>query len=229
MTVKPRPRAARRGAAVDSARLRGPSAQDTARILRAGGISRMMQTEHDTMRKAIFFTACILLLAAASTAGAQSTLSLNQVTTLPQVDGVISPREYSLSTRMDSMELDLLWTTDTLYVAVSGQTSGWVAVGIGSTVMDGSVMYIGFVTGESMQLKVQEGVQHSHADIRPNAPLQYFMRESGGQTVLELALRSSDFITNGQKKLDLIIAMGGSDSFLSMHKAKAGFTVSLTH
>jgi hypothetical protein len=187
----------------------------------------MMNMEHDSMRKIRFFNTCILL-AAASFAGAQSTLSLNQVTTLPQVDGVVSPREYSLAARADTMELNLLWTTSTLFIAVSGQTSGWVAVGLGSTEMDGSVMYIGFVTRDSMQLKVQQGDRHGHNDIGTNAPVQYFLRETGGQTVLELALKTSDFIPNGQKKLDLIIAMGGSDSFLSMHKAKAGFTVSLT-
>jgi hypothetical protein len=200
----------------------------TALILRAWMITRMMHTEHDIMRKTRFFNACILLLTAATAAGAQSTLTLNQITTLPQVDGVISPREYSLATRTDSMELDLLWATGTLYIAVSGQTAGWVAVGIGSTVMESSVMYIGFVTGDKIQLKVQQGDRHGHSDIDTNAPVQYFLRETGGQTVLELALKASDFIANGQKKLDCIIAMGGSDAFLSMHKAKAAFTVSLT-
>jgi hypothetical protein len=185
----------------------------------------MMPVEHYAMRKAAVLPLLILLIAAS--AAAQGTLTLNQVTTLPRVDGVVSPHEYSLTARTEGMEMDLTWTTDTLYIAVSGPTTGWVAVGLGSTDMDGAVMYVGFVTGDSMQLKVQQGVRHGHQDIGTNAPQQHLLREAGGQTTLELALRAMDFVSGGQKRLDFILAMGGSDSFLSMHKARAGITVSL--
>lgn len=179
------------------------------------------------MKKQLSLSLCVLLLITAWWAGAQSTLTLNQTTELPKVDGIITAGEYSLITEVADMRLDLRWTTDTLYVAVSGQTSGWVAVGLGSAAMDGAVMYIGFVTGDKAQLKVQQGARHSHTDIDTNAPLEYSMKETAGQTVLELALDASQFIDKGQKKLELIIAMGGADSFLSMHKAKANISVNL--
>jgi hypothetical protein len=187
----------------------------------------MMPVEHDTMRNAGLLPSGLLLVLAAS-AAAQGTLSLNQVTTLPRVDGVASPHEYSVTAKAEGMQLDLLWTTDTLYVAVSGQTTGWVGVGLGSPDMDGAVMYVGFVAGQSMELKVRQGVRHAHVDIGTNAPLQYYLRQVGGQTTLELALRAMDFIAGGQKKLDVIVGMGAADSFLAPHMARAAFTVNLT-
>jgi hypothetical protein len=53
------------------------------------------------------------------------------------------------------------------------------------------------------------------------------MKEADGQTVLELALKASEFIAKGQGELELIAAMGGSDSFLAIHRARARLTVAI--
>ena len=125
------------------------------------------------------------------------------------------------------MKLGLTRTGDTLYVALSAPTTGWVAIGIGSAKMDGAVMYIGYVTGNATELKVQKGAGHRHADAEADAPRQYAMTEKDGQTVLEIAVTSSAVIARGQKTLDLLVAMGATDSFVSMHKARASVTIGL--
>jgi hypothetical protein len=172
------------------------------------------------------FCLAALALGAVALAGAQ-TNTLGVTAALPKVDGVIGAKEYTLMTEASGMQLGLSLTADTLFIALSCPTTGWVAAGLGSTHMDGAVLYIGFVGPEKEQLKVQVGSGHRHADTDANAPLQYSIAESKGQTVLELALKASSFISKGQKKLDLIVAMGGADSFVSLHRARAGLTISL--
>jgi len=144
-----------------------------------------------------------------------------------KVDGVIADKEYSLVTEAAGMKLGLTWNAETLFMGLSAPTTGWVAVGLGSAKMDGAIMYIGYVKGNETDLKVQRGSGHRHADVETNAPAQYVMKEADGQTVLELALKPTGLIAKGQKTLDLVIAMGGADSFASFHKARAGISVGL--
>jgi hypothetical protein len=169
---------------------------------------------------------CVILLAVTFAAAAQAP-KLSVVAAPVKVDGVFGEREYSLVSEAAGMKLGLTWTADTLFVGLSAPTAGWVAAGLGSTKMDGAVMYIGYVTGAATELKVQKGAGHRHADADVDAPTQYAMKETGNQTVLEFAVKSSAVIAKGQKTLDVVIAMGGADSFTSMHKARASLVVEL--
>jgi hypothetical protein len=169
----------------------------------------------------------ILLLLGAFAASAQGAITLAQGKTSPTVDGVLGSGEYSVSADSSGMKLSLSWTGDVLSVAVSGQTSGWVAVGIGSAKMNDAVMYIAYKDGDKGQLKVQKGAGHRHADFDSAAPARYAVGEAGGQTILELALKASDFISRGQKQLELIYAMGAAKSFASMHSARASAVATL--
>ena len=179
------------------------------------------------MKAKIFLCLTVLLLAVAALAGAQTSGTLSVTNALPKVDGVIGAKEYSLTTDVSGMQLGLSLSADTLFVAVSCPTTGWVAVGLGSTHMDGAVMYIGFVGSDKAQLKVQQGSGHRHNDTNTNAPVQYSLSESNGKTFMEVALKASSFIAKGQKTLDIVVAMGTADSFVAMHKARAGLSISL--
>jgi hypothetical protein len=194
----------------------------------------MLDASHQTIErrdaemkgKTIFFIT-VILLAAVALAGAQTSGTLTTTTALPKVDGAIGAKEYTLTTEALGMQLGLSLSADTLFVALSCPTTGWVSVGIGSIHMDGAVMYIGFVGSDKGQLKVQQGSGHRHSDTDANAPVQYSLSESNGRTMLELALKASSFIAKGQKTLDFIVAMGSADSFVSLHKARAGLSISL--
>jgi hypothetical protein len=172
------------------------------------------------MKKRIIMATCALMLAA-SLAGAQGTLKHAATGTAPKVDGTVAAGEYAVTSGDATLQTSLSWIGDTLYVAVVGQTTGWVSAGLGSTKMANAIMYIGYVTGDTTQLKVQVGSGHSHADTDSNAPLAFKMTEAGGKTTLEVSLKAAQFIAKDQTKLDMILAFGGSDSFISMHKGKA--------
>jgi hypothetical protein len=178
------------------------------------------------MKRIILLSAFILCLAV-SWAGAQTTLTHAATGTAPKIDGTIAAKEYAVTSGDASLAVSLSWIGDTLYVAIVGQTTGWVAAGLGSTKMNDAVMYMGFVTGDLTQVKVQVGAGHQHSDSATNAPLLYKMTEAGGKTTLEVSVKAADFIAAGQKKLDVILAMGGADSFTSMHKARASASFTL--
>jgi hypothetical protein len=191
------------------------------------GISHCHRQEKKGMKstRSVFLTA--LLLIAATTAGAQAALTLHLSTTAPKVDGVVSANEYTTTSTSQGLQVNLAWTADGLFVAVVAPTTGWVAAGLGSSAMDNAVIYIGFVSGDKVQFKVQKGTGHSHDDATGFVPVQYAMKEANGETVLELLLKPADFIAKGQKQLDLIAAFGGSDSFLSLHRQKTRLLVAL--
>ncbi len=159
-------------------------------------------------------------------AGAQSAMGISS--TPARVDGVFTDKEYSVVTEDAGMKLGLTWTADVLFVGLSAPTNGWAAAGIGSTRMDGAVIYMGYAVGQESQMKVQKGAGHRHADLDARAPRQYAVKEAVGRTVLELALDASSAIAKDQAVLQLIIAMGGADSFTSMHRARAGVSIELT-
>lgn len=179
------------------------------------------------MKMRLLTSILALAVLAAVGAVAQNTLNLTRTTTKPVVDGIIGNKEYSLTADAPDMQINLSWTTDVLYVGVSGQTTGWVAVGLGSGGMEGATIYIGYVSGGKTQFKVQKGAGHSHADTRIDAPVQYAMKEVDGKTTMEVALKASEFIVPGQMQLDLILAMGNSASFREYHQARYGTSVTL--
>jgi hypothetical protein len=178
------------------------------------------------MKKRSLGCIAVLALLFPLAAGAQSALG---ITSSPaRVDGVFTNKEYSLITEDAGMKLGLTRTADVLYVGLSAPTTGWVAVGIGSTRMDGAVIYIGYAVGQQSQLKVQKGTGHRHSDLDADAPREFAVKEAGGRTVLELALDATSAIAKDQSALQLIIAMGAADSFSSMHRARSGVSIELS-
>jgi hypothetical protein len=178
------------------------------------------------MRRSVIPLVLMIMVAAPFAAVSQDVPTLGLSTTPAKVDGVFGDKEYVLVTQAAGIKVGLTWTAETLYLAVSAPTTGWVAAGVGSAKMDGAVMYLGHAAGSSGEMKVQKGMGHRHADTESGAPLQYAVKEVSGSTVLELALPSK-LIAADQKTLELIFAMGTSDSFASFHKSRAAVTVDL--
>jgi hypothetical protein len=180
--------------------------------------------------KKLFLTLSITVFAFAGfTAGAQaSNPALSIGTAKPTLDGLVQASEYPVAWETGKQTIWLSRTVDTLYVAVSADTKGWVAVGFGSLKMDGALMLIGFVgTDGKAQLKLQKGAGHSHGDIESDALIQFAMKEQGGKTVFEAALKASSIIGKDAKSLPMIWAFGGGDNFTSFMLARGSFTVDL--
>jgi hypothetical protein len=141
----------------------------------------------------------------------------------PVVDATITDGEYSFQKDFGQMALSLSRSADTLYIGAAGKTSGWIAVGLGSMKMNGASIFIGYVgTDGKPQFKPQIGEGHRHKDPSGkdmnDEVISYAMKEEGGKTFLELALKSDAFIKEGQKTLDVIFAIGPAKAFTPYHK-----------
>jgi hypothetical protein len=147
--------------------------------------------------------------------------SLAITTNKTVVDGVVNPGEYSFTQDFGELSLSVNRTADALYLAAVGKTTGWVSVGLGSMKMDGSTIFIGFVGADGkVQFKAQAGSGHSHKDVGADVSgtiISSQMKESGGTTTLELALRPAAYIKSGQTGLQIIYADGTEKSFIPRH------------
>ena len=170
----------------------------------------------------------LLFLLAAGAAGAQETTPVLLLSTgRTEADGVISPGEYTTTVTLQRAQVSLKWSEQTLCIGMVAPTAGWVAVGLGSRRMDGSVIVMGYSKGELAQLKIQEGSGHGHLDMPSDAMLSYAVGEKGVRTTMEVVLKAAPFIAAGQTSLELIAALGASDSFAGLHRWRAPLTVSL--
>ncbi len=179
------------------------------------------------MRRVRTLAIVAVLAAAAGGAGAQSTASsasplLVLGTSAPTVDGVVASREYSFTKDSGLLVLSVNWTADTLSLAVTGETNGWVGVGVGAPQMDGATIFMGFVDDRGAVIfKPQAGQPvHTHADTTVDVlktVLSYALKETGETTTLEVALRADAYIRKGQTELGLIFAIGPDDTFTEYH------------
>jgi hypothetical protein len=172
-----------------------------------------------------------LLLLAAATGFAQDA-ALAVTAKAAVVDGVVKPGEYAWTKDLGQMQLSISRSGDTLFVGVVGETAGWVSVGLGSRRMDGADIFFGFVEPSGkVQFKPQVGAGHGHSDTAEKAILDSVissaMKEEGGKTTLEFALKSAQWIRKGQAALDLIYAIGAQDSFSPRHTMRGSLSVAL--
>ena len=113
---------------------------------------------------------------------------------------------------------DLSWSLDgdNLTISFTADTDGWVAVGLGSSRMDGSNMFIGYSKNGEAYFEEHLGNGHSHKKVSDPRPVEYSVTESGGTTVMEFTVAKSGF--NSGSSLPVIVAYGARDSFSSMHR-----------
>ncbi len=171
----------------------------------------------------------ILTLAGASASAQANALKPGSLRT--DVDGVVSPGEYSWTRTFGPIRLDLNLTPDALYVAVVGNTRGWVAVGLGSLVMNRATIFIGYVGRDGKtHFKPQTGSGHRHFDAAASVSetiLSSAMKQAGGRTTLEIALKPGSYVKAGQASLDIIYAMGSDADFTTYHSYRGAVSVPL--
>jgi len=149
----------------------------------------------------------------------------------PLVDGVIDAKEYGYTKDFGRLTLHFRRTSDTLFIGVVGKTAGWVAVGLDSLRMDSALIFMGFVKDEEAQFKSQVGSGHTHKDSDAEiagSVLSSAMKEEGGNTVLEVELKSAPYISKDQKELQVIYAMGAADVFTQQHTMRGSMKVPLS-
>jgi hypothetical protein len=180
------------------------------------------------MRKSAILIVLALLAALAIPAVAQDrTLTLATTTAKPTADGVVAKNEYPATLTVGTSTVSMARSADALSIAISAQTQGWVAIGLGSSRMNGATIFIGYVANGKLELKVQQGSGHSHADLASDALIASAGKEENGVTTIELTLKPGAFIAKGQTELPFIMAWGNADSFFAIHAGRFGGTVKL--
>ncbi|MDE0223415.1 MAG: hypothetical protein OXJ90_29405 [Spirochaetaceae bacterium] len=139
----------------------------------------------------------------------------------PVVDGAVAEDEYGVSLQYDGMTIGLALVGDTLYVAAVATTTGWVAVGFGSDVMDGARILFSYVEADgTVFFAEQEGKGHKHHDVADTVATAHAVSEADGATTLEVALPAS-FIRDSAGEtgiFPMIMAYGNRDSVRPVHR-----------
>jgi len=144
-----------------------------------------------------------------------------------KIDGLISDKEYALTVPLDKMNVYITRTADTLFLAISASTKGWVALGFGSDRMDGARIFIGAVTDGTASVSEQLGRGHGHNQIGDPLTVSYGMVEDAERTTLELAFKAGDVITAGQSELQVLAAFGSTDKITRYHASRDRLTFQL--
>jgi len=183
------------------------------------------------MSKLRVMTVVVAVLLAGGVTAAFAQDKLGMSSRKATVDGVVQANEYSYSHDLDQqITLYASRTATTLYLSVVANTSGWVAIGVGSPRMDGADIFMGFVKDGKVTFKPLVGKGHRHSDAPADvaASLEsYAMKQSGGKTTLEVALKADAYTKKGQSTLDLIFAMGDQASFTQYHSYRGATSLTL--
>ena len=185
------------------------------------------------MRRSLAFVFSLVFFIALGAAAFGQSRALATTTNKTVVDGVVNPAEYSFSQDFGQLSLYANRTAGALYLGLVGNTSGWVSVGLGSLKMDGATIFIGFVGADGkVQFKPQAGAGHSHKDVSGDVAatiISYAMKEAGGKTTLEIALKPAAYIKAAQSELQVIYAQGTEKSFIPRHMLRGALSIPLAN
>jgi DOMON domain len=162
-----------------------------------------------------YFAIALGAMVLSTALAAAQTLPLGGPT--PTLDGVVGAKEYSLQVPVGKITLSASRTADTVYLAVSAPTTGWVAVGFGSERMDGADMFLGYVADGKPSFSQQLGSGHSHGQLAKPLELRNALGEVSGTTTMEIAFKVADVIPAAQQELAVLVAYGANDSFSGYH------------
>lgn len=172
-------------------------------------------------RTALIFAVGII---AAVEASAQASLSASA--SLPKIDGTIASGEYAYNTTINGMKVGATLGTDgMLYLAIQAPTSGWVAVGTGGLIMNGSRLYFGAIQNGKPAFAEMTGAGHGAVPAKTTVVKKWAVASAGGSTTLELVLPSSDAIWKGQ--VNSIIAYAGAPDFRVRHREQGSITYAI--
>jgi hypothetical protein len=145
----------------------------------------------------------------------------------PTTDGVLKADEYSFNGSYSGMKLGASLSLDgkILYLALEAPTSGWAAIGLGSLTMNGAFMVLGSVVNGSAIVSEQAGKGHGHSASTAKKLTESAVRESGGTTVLEIALPAAEYAAGST--LRLILSYGATDNTMAKHLGRAPVELSI--
>ncbi|HUX12138.1 MAG TPA: hypothetical protein VMW87_03870 [Spirochaetia bacterium] len=173
------------------------------------------------MGKRISLLVVVSILAAGVAAFAQNIV--------PKVDGTVEPSEYAQTYTDNGVVISSQVTPDRIYMAITAPGDGWVALGLGSSVMNGATIFMGYVdTNGKPEITVQKGRFHTHSEFSGETPIAQAVGESNGKTTLEIAINRADFLDAGQKTMNYIFAYNKSaKDFRTRHTFRNSSTLKI--
>jgi hypothetical protein len=138
----------------------------------------------------------------------------------PALDATVVTGEYSVMYDFPRLDLYLSRTAGHLHAAVVADTRGWVAVGLGSHLMDGSRIMFGFVVDRGPVFVEQVGTDHEHTDTEQPLQAEAAVGEVGRRTTLEVRVpwAAVEPLLQDDVLLPVITAYGTQDSLTQIHR-----------
>jgi hypothetical protein len=125
--------------------------------------------------------------------------------------------EYRFLQTFGDMRLGLFVSTDgkMLHVAIEAPTTGWVAIGLGSQVMNGAYIVLGASSNGKSIVTEQQGFGHGHSDQAARLVSASAVSEIGGKTVMEFSIPAAKFVSG--PTLQCALSYGATDNFTERH------------
>jgi hypothetical protein len=150
--------------------------------------------------------------------------SVTRSSALPKTDGVVTAGEYQYTKTVSGMSIGVtLGNDDLLYLSIVAPTTGWVALGVGGRVMDGSRLFLAYDSEGKKFFTEQLGSGHSHSDAPPVAK-KWAVLNADGSTTFELVLPASLAMVGGN--LDVLASYGATTAFVH-HVARTSFALAV--
>jgi hypothetical protein len=139
---------------------------------------------------------------------------------VPTVDGSVTPGEYGRSIAALDGAATIYYQNDTrggLYLAVSAMTAGWVGLGLGSAVMNGAHIFMGYVKDGKPVFSEQVGEGHSHRQSPSVLADSFAVGHQGGTTTIEFHVPGDRLPVVGTT-LSFIVAFSESADLTTYHE-----------
>ena len=137
-----------------------------------------------------------------------------------QVDGRVSPGEYPNSIQALDGVANIAYAADGQggwYFALTIQTTGWIGMGLGSHVMDGASIFMGFVRNGKAVFSEQKGIGHTHKPSTVKLADQSATGFKDGFTTIEFHIKAKDLPFQG-KTFNYIVAFADMADLTSFHE-----------
>jgi len=147
-------------------------------------------------------------------------LAASDLGALPTVDGKVEPGEYAHQVSVINDTATVSWSSDGgggLFLAVAAPTTGWVGLGLGSQVMDGAWIFMGFVKDGTAVFSEQRGNGHTHRPVEANRADHWAVAQAGGWTVVEFHLPAGQLPVSGPR-IPFITAYSGAPDLVTFHE-----------
>jgi hypothetical protein len=139
---------------------------------------------------------------------------------LPKVDGSVTKGEYAHSIPVVDGAATVYYQVDSgggLSIAVSAATTGWVGIGLGTEVMDGAHIFMGYVRSGAAVFSKQVGQGHSHHEASDRSADVSAVALAGGTTTIAFHV-PADKVPSADGKVTFIVAFSGAADLGTYHE-----------